>query len=118
MLTVLFSSPDEKPSTIAQWSQQMPADFVTTANAELGGTSGTAEYGPPYNHNGAGQHAAFIELQKWLGVSHPIDTANDYVIDPLQERRPTTRAEGVDRQLQGGARSHEKGLGRSVCEAA
>jgi hypothetical protein len=84
VLTVLFSSPDDKPSTIAQWSQQMPADFVTTANAELGGTSGTAEYGPPYNHNGSGQHAAFIEPQKWLGVSHPIDTANDYVIDPLR----------------------------------
>jgi len=84
VLTVLFSSPDEKPSTIAQWSQQMPADFVTTASAELGGTSGTAEYGPPYNHNGSGQHAAFIELQKWLGVSHPINTANDYVIDPLR----------------------------------
>ena len=31
VLTVLFSSPDEKPSTVAQWSQQMPADFVTTA---------------------------------------------------------------------------------------
>jgi hypothetical protein len=84
LLTVLFSSPDEKPSTIAQWSRQMPADFASTANAELGGTSGTAEYGPPYNHNGSGQHAAFIELQKWLGVSHPIDTANDYVIDPLR----------------------------------
>jgi hypothetical protein len=84
LLTVLFSSPDEKPSTIAQWSRQMPADFVTTATAELDGTSGTAEYGPPYNHNGSGQHAAFIELQKWLGVSHPINTVDDYVIDPLR----------------------------------
>ncbi len=83
LLTVLFSSPDDKPSTIAQWSRQMPVDFVTTATAELDGTSGTAEYGPPYNHNGSGQHIAFIELQKWLGVSHPIDTANDYVINPL-----------------------------------
>jgi hypothetical protein len=83
LLTVLFSSPDDKPSTIAQWSRQMPVDFVTTATAELDGKSGTAEYGPPYNHNGSGQHIAFIELQKWLGVSHPIDTANDYVINPL-----------------------------------
>ncbi len=84
VLTVLFSSPDDKPTTVAQWSQQMPIDFATTANAELAGTSGTGEYGPPYNHNGSGQHIAFIELQKWLGVSHPIDTANDYVIDPLR----------------------------------
>jgi hypothetical protein len=84
LLTILFSSPDDRPSTIAQWSRQMPVDFVTTANSELAGTSGTAEYGPPYNHNGDGQHIAFVELQKWLGVSHPIDTAKDYVIDPLK----------------------------------
>ncbi len=84
LLTVLFSSPDDRPSTIAQWSRQMPVDFVSTATAELDGTSGTAEYGPPYNHNGSGQRIAFIHLQKWLGVSHPIDTPNDFVIDPLK----------------------------------
>jgi hypothetical protein len=84
LLTVLFSSPDEKPSTIAQWSQQMPINFVAAAAKELDGTSGTAEYGPPYNHNGEGQHAAFVHLQKWLGVSHPINTSNDFVIDPLR----------------------------------
>jgi hypothetical protein len=84
LLSVLFSSPDDPPSTIAQWSRQMPVDFVTTAVAELDGTSGTAEYGPPYNHNGKGQHAAFLYPQKWLGVSHPINTADDYVINPLK----------------------------------
>src|SRR5664279_5035146 len=84
LLTVLFSSPDDRPSTIAQWSRQLPVDFETAAVAELGGTSGTAEYGPPYNHNAKGQHAAFLYPQKWLGVSHPINTANDYVINPLK----------------------------------
>jgi len=84
LLTVLFSSPDEKPSTIAQWSRQMPADFVSTAVNELDGTSATATYGPPYNHNGPGQREWFIQLQKWLGVSHPINTAIDFVIDPLR----------------------------------
>jgi hypothetical protein len=84
LLAILFSSPDEKPSTIAQWSKRMPINFVTTAAKELDGTSPTAEYGPPYNHNGEGQHAAFIDPQKWLGVSHPIDTANDFVVDPLE----------------------------------
>ncbi|HXR14143.1 MAG TPA: hypothetical protein VN740_05730 [Solirubrobacteraceae bacterium] len=82
-LAIVFSSPDEPPSTIAQWSRQMPVDFVTTAVNELDGTSGTAGYGPPYNHNGPGQHAAFLHLQKWLGVSHPIDTAADFVYQPL-----------------------------------
>jgi hypothetical protein len=84
VLTVLFSSPDERPSTIAQWSTQMPVDFVTTATSELDGTSGTATYGPPYNNNSDGQHAWFIHLQKWFGVSYPIDTAKDFVIDPLK----------------------------------
>ena len=84
LFTILFSSPDEKPSTIAQWSTSMPADFVTTAVSELDGTSGTAEYGPPYNHAAEGQHAAFLKPQEWLGVSHPINTADAYVFEPLQ----------------------------------
>ena len=82
-LTIFFSSPDDKPSTIAQWSRTMPVDFVTTGVSELDGTSGTAGYGPPYNHNGDGQQIAFIHLQKWLGVSHPINTAVDFVYSPL-----------------------------------
>jgi hypothetical protein len=83
LLTIFLSSPDDRPSTIAQWSRQMPVDFVTTAVSELDGTSGTAGYGPPYNHNGDGQFEWFVHLQKWFGVSHPIDTAMDYVIAPL-----------------------------------
>jgi hypothetical protein len=84
VLTILFSSPDDPPSTIKQWSRTDPVDFVTTAVSELDGSSGLAGYGPPYNHNGDGQHIAFIHLQKWLGVSHPINTAQDFVIAPLR----------------------------------
>lgn len=84
VLTILFSSPDDKPSTIAQWSRQTPVDFTTTAVSELDGTSGVAGYGPPYNHAAEGQHAAFVYLQKWFGVSHPINTAQAYVVEPLK----------------------------------
>jgi hypothetical protein len=85
LLAVLFSSPDEKPSTVAQWSRAMPINFVATAARELDGTSDTAEYGPPYNHNSASvQHFLILHPQRWLGVSHPIDTAQDYVISPLE----------------------------------
>jgi hypothetical protein len=84
LLTILFSSPNEKPSTVAQWSRQLPVNFVATAAKELNGTSDTAEYGPPYNHNSKGVHAAFLYPQKWFGVSHPINTANDFVLDPLK----------------------------------
>ena len=83
VLSVLFSSPDDPPSTIAQWSRQHPINFTADATKELGAKSDTAEYGPPYNHNGQGQHAAFLYPQKWLGVSNPIDTTNDFVIGPL-----------------------------------
>ena len=85
LLAFVFSSPDLAPSTIAQWSRQMPVDFVTTAVAELDGTSDSAGYGPPYNHASTGQQAAFIHLQQWLGVSHPIDTAQDFVFGPLAD---------------------------------
>jgi hypothetical protein len=84
VLTIVFSSPDDKPSTISQWSRQLPQNFVGTASAELAGTSPTATYGPPYNHNGEGTQAWFLKPQKWLGVSHPIDTEHDYVIGPLE----------------------------------
>jgi hypothetical protein len=84
LLAVLFSSPDDRPSTVAQWSRQMPINFVAAAAKELDGASDTATYGPPYNHNGEGQHAAFLYPQKWLGVSHPIDTARDFVVGPLE----------------------------------
>ncbi len=84
VLTILFSSPDEVPSTVQSWSRTNPVDFVTTATTELDGSSATAGYGPPYNHNSDGQHLAFIRPQKWFGVSHPIDTAKDFVIEPLR----------------------------------
>jgi hypothetical protein len=84
VLTILFSSPDEAPSTIKQWSRTDPVDFVTTATMELDGTSGTATYGPPYNHASDGQHMWFIRPQKWLGVSHPVNTSEDFVLDPLR----------------------------------
>jgi hypothetical protein len=83
-LTILFSSPDDPASTIRSWSRADPVDFVTTASTELDGTSGTGSYGPPYNHNSDGQHIAFIRLAKWFGVSHPINTAQDFVLAPLR----------------------------------
>ncbi len=94
VLTILFSSPDEKPTTIKSWSRADPVDFVTTAVSELDGSSGTAGYGPPYNHASSGQHIAFIHLAKWLGVSHPVDTAQDFVLAPLRAipGQPTLQA--------------------------
>jgi hypothetical protein len=84
VLTILFSSPDDPPSTIKSWSRTTPVDFVTTATTELDGTSVTASYGPPYNSASEGQNLWFIHLAKWFGIAHPIDTAHDFVLAPLR----------------------------------
>jgi hypothetical protein len=82
-LAILFGSPDDTPVTVKSWSTNSPVDFAQTAITELDGSSGTAGYGPPYNLNGTAQSIGPLAPAKWLGVHHPIDTANDYVLGPL-----------------------------------
>jgi hypothetical protein len=84
-LSVVFSSPDEKPVTVKSWSTSNPMDFAQTAITELDGTSGVATYGPPYNGTtGAAQSIGPFSPESWFGVHHSINTANDYVIAPLK----------------------------------
>jgi hypothetical protein len=121
LLTILFSSPDERPSTIQSWARTDPVDFVTTATTELDGTSGTATYGPPYNHASDGQHMWFIRPQKWFGVSHPVDTAKDFVINPLRAipGSPIVQAAVTDyesstaKQQSAFTSAYEKALGKA-----
>ncbi len=82
-LAVLFGSPDDKPVTIASWARTDPVDFAQTAITELDGTSPTATYGPPYNTNGTSQSIGAFSPEQWLGVHHPVDTAEDDVLGPL-----------------------------------
>ena len=49
-LAAVFSSPDEKAITMAAWAKAVPADVVATAAGELAGTTTSATYGAPYNH--------------------------------------------------------------------
>lgn len=88
VVAAILSSPDVPPVTIAAWSQSDPVDFVTTATNELAGSSISAGYGNPYNTNGTGQSWGPIAPQKWFGTRIPIDSANTFVIQPLQ--RATT----------------------------
>jgi hypothetical protein len=84
VLAVVFSSPDEKQVTVTSWSRAAPNDFVTTAATELDRTSGTATYGAPYSHTAdAAQKIGPASLQHIAGVTYPIDTANDFVVRPL-----------------------------------
>src|SRR3954447_14987479 len=83
-LSAIFSSPDKKQINISTWSRSAATDFVATAATELDGTSGTATYGAPYTHDkSAAQKIGPIAPQNWLGVTHPIDTVNDFVVRPL-----------------------------------
>ena len=82
-LAAVFSSPDEKPMTIATWAKADPPDFTATALAELDGSSATAGYGPPYNNAADGQKLGPLALAKAAGVTHPIDTAQAFVLGPL-----------------------------------
>ena len=82
--SVILSSPDVAPVTIAAWSQSDPVDFVTTATGELAGSTTSAGYGNPYNTDGSGQAWGPIAPQKWFGTRIPIDSAGTFVIQPLQ----------------------------------
>jgi hypothetical protein len=84
LAAAILSSPDVPPVTIAAWSQQNPVDFVTTSTNELAGSTTSAAYGPPYNSVGPGQSWGPIAPQKWFGVRIPVDSANVFVIQPLQ----------------------------------
>jgi hypothetical protein len=84
-MSAIFSSPDEPPMTIASFSRQSPLVFLQTALGDLDGTGEIASYGPPYNRgDGAVQYLGPVSLQEIGGVTIPIDTAQDFVIGPLQ----------------------------------
>ncbi|CAB4915508.1 unannotated protein [freshwater metagenome] len=83
VLALLMGSPDESPLTFKGWATTNADNFYATAVQELSGSSGTATYGGPYNSNADGLNVGPFWLQKWAGVTHPIDTVNDFVITPL-----------------------------------
>ncbi|TNC22062.1 MULTISPECIES: hypothetical protein [Amycolatopsis] len=84
LLATVLSSPDDHAISLRQWANADPADFVTTTVTELGGTSDTATYGPPYNDSSQGQHMGPVTLQKWGGIREPVDPATDFVLGPLK----------------------------------
>jgi len=83
-LAVVFGSPDEKAITIKTWSNATPVDFAMTALSELNQTSTSAQYGAPYNTAAVGQKLGPLELAKWVGARIPINTARDFVLNPLK----------------------------------
>jgi hypothetical protein len=85
VLAILFSSPDDKPVTIQQWARTDPGGFAATAVTELDGSSEVAAYGAPYTHTpDTGQKIGPLNLQNAAGVHYAINTAEDFVLNPLR----------------------------------
>lgn len=79
-----FSSPDVPSLTIQSWAQSDPVDFVTTATGELAGTTPSSQYGAPYNSgSNSVQSLGFFSPQQWFGARQPVDSANEFVLQPL-----------------------------------
>ncbi|MEZ5117848.1 MAG: hypothetical protein R2737_16425 [Candidatus Nanopelagicales bacterium] len=87
VLAGLFSSPDPPALTFRGWATSNPTNFYATTVSELAGTSESAGYGPPYNTNGDGIALGPLAPQRWFGVTHPVDPANDFVITPLSSQQ-------------------------------
>ncbi len=85
VLAAVFSSPDEPAITMSAWAQADPADVIATATGELAGTTTSATYGAPYNHNADGQSVLGVPLQKMGGVRIPVDSA-ELVVQPLTDQ--------------------------------
>jgi hypothetical protein len=99
ILAALFSSPDDKQLTLAQWAKSAPNGFVATAATELDGTSGSATYGAPYTHDkSAAQKIGPLAPQNWPGVTTPIDSSQDFVVRPLQGAAGSTQLRAALKQ--------------------
>lgn len=84
VLALIFSSPDAPSVTVKSWVEADAVDFVTTATSELSAQSGSALYGPPYNSGTDGVQAIGpLSPQAIAGVHVPVDSANDFVLNPL-----------------------------------
>jgi hypothetical protein len=103
-----LSSPDVPPVTVAAWSQGDPVDFVTTATNELTGSTASAGYGYPYNTNASGQAWGPITPAKWFGLRIPIDSANTFVIQPLQRAASSNTDLGTALTTWQGAKSDQQ----------
>lgn len=84
LLATFFGSPDERAITMKIWSNADPIDFAQTAISEMNGSSTTAGYGAPYNTASDGVQLGPLKIAKFMGVTIPINTVKDFIINPLK----------------------------------
>ena len=91
-LSFLLSSPDVPSVTVQNWARVAPADFLATSATELNGTSGSATYGPPYNHGTGSVQKLLFSPAQLVGVRQPLYPAQDFVLHPLSTISSTNPA--------------------------
>lgn len=109
VLAAVLSSPDVPALTISRWAKEDPVDFVTTAAAELSGSSESAQYGPPYNSGDASvQHLWFLHVQQWAGTHYPVNAASEFVLQPLTQAATGDASVGAALAAYNGANDSQK----------
>jgi hypothetical protein len=83
----IFSSPDDRAVTLQDWAQKNPTDFVATSVGELAGTTIASE----------GLSLGPLKIQKWAGVTIPVNPAVDFVVDPLKFSKDATVPDALSR---------------------
>lgn len=85
LLAGILSTPDVPVLTARQVALQDPKVLVQTELDELTNQSEIGQYGQPYNTNtGSVQGIGGFAPQTWLGVTIPVNTEQDDVIQPLE----------------------------------
>lgn len=75
-----FGVPEKPPLTIRGYAMAHPVAFEQLALRALDGQGRIANYGPPYNH-GTGNVES--PLQAAVGILHPVNAAQDFILKPL-----------------------------------
>lgn len=80
LLSLTLHEPVRPALTIQQVATTQPVLFEQVAVRAMNGQGQIASYGPPYNHGTASLQDV---VQKWVGVIHPVNTKEDFVLTPL-----------------------------------
>jgi hypothetical protein len=77
---IAFGVPEAQPLTIRGYATAHPVQFEQVVLRALDGQGQIANYGPPYNH---GTGSVQSPLQVAVGILHPVNAAQDFVLKPL-----------------------------------
>lgn len=83
-LAILFGSPDYPTVRGEDVARRQPIVYLKTSANILAGNSLIQDYGPPYTPDTSNVQQVFgIAPANWFGVTLPIDSPRDFVLNPL-----------------------------------